>query len=155
MSAIYHSSAGATLTLTHEWKQGIAGQSIRQGGYYVRIFEGPGRIPVVLGEEIPAESDIRVPYPEILSFLAAEIIAKAFPQRLDKGSEEPAVLWIEHRPESPIAQYWRVDFSAYTPFVGRWDGSEQMRIGTANYVPITPDMVQSLLNLPQNDVHTS
>lgn len=82
----------------------------------IEVYEEEGRPPVLLCTELPENTNTSIT--NMAEYLAAEVVTRVLPQRLDVIGEEP-FLWIEHYPYDPILHdgptYDRVTFATLRP----------------------------------------
>jgi len=113
----------------------------------IRIYEKPADTPVIIATELPDNPNTSVT--NMAEYLAAEIIAKHFPQRFE---EERPVTWIEHYPPIEVRgkrgkkdEYSVVEFSSYTPRREYTFGQPRVRIGEPSWRHIDEDDLTRLL----------
>lgn len=107
----------APMAKVYDYIHWYRGHAASIGRCRIRIYERLGDVPIVIVSELAESANTSVT--NLAEYLAAEIIAKHFPQRFE---EEIPVVWIEHYPASEAylqfnesAEYSLVDFDSYTP----------------------------------------
>jgi len=106
------------LPKTADYRYDYRGFWQSEGFCRIRVFEAPGRTPVIVATELPDNPGTSIT--NLVEYLAPEIIAKHFPHRFE---EEEPVVWIEHYPPREDRRrgvrgrpdYDRVLYSSWTP----------------------------------------
>jgi hypothetical protein len=129
-------------------------------GYYgseavcrIRVYEQEGKVPVVIASELLENTGTSIT--NMAEFLAAEIIAKHFPQRFE---EELPVHWVEHyeperrgKREATDREYDLVTFATWTPKVEYRHGRQRVKLGTPDWHPSTKEAVEQLIEQPLDE----
>jgi len=135
------------LTKTHDYLYEYRGYQGCTSSCRIQIFGRPGVVPIVIATELPSNHGTSVT--NMAEYLAAEIIAKHFPQRFE---EEVPVCWIEHYP--PIQAYGRsgktreyslVEFASYRPRLVQRFGGPRLSIGEPNWRYLEEQEVERIL----------
>jgi hypothetical protein len=115
----------------------------------LRIFEKPGRVPVVVVTELSLGAGPRLA--KVEPYLAAEVLARHFPDRFELP--EP-VHWVEHRERGEwelrrnVPEFYLVEFASYTPRLETRGARTQRRIGRARWTRVARDAVEEMIGQP-------
>ena len=119
----------------------------------VRVYERPDAVPVVICTELPENTGTSVT--NMAEFLAAEIIAKHFPQRFE---QETPVSWVEHYPPIEVKgrkarteEFDLVTFSTWTPKTEYRHGGMRVKLGTPEWKHSSKEHVEQLIGQPVDD----
>jgi hypothetical protein len=114
---------------THDYIHEYLGYHLPGGRCRIRVYQGAGRIPVIVASELPDNPNTSIT--NMAEYLAPEILIKHFPERLEE--DEPAI-WIEHYapPEHKGRRgkpdFSRVRFANWTPRVEiKWNAGKLVR----------------------------
>ncbi len=116
----------------------------------IRVFEVRDRPPVIVATEIPENESTSIT--NLAEYLAAEVIARYFPQRFD--DPEP-VVWLEHYaratggclPPRPagMSDVDRVTFSRWTPRPLVSQGVRRVQLGEPAWAPVSVEELERLI----------
>jgi hypothetical protein len=144
----------APLQLTADYRYAYRGYHTDGGVCRVRIFAGAAggeaRMPVVLVSELAENTNTSVT--NMAEYLAAEIIARHFPQQFE--AKGPAVQWVEHYPRTPaerqrgMPEYALVAFASYRPRRVARFGQDRVAIGRPSWRWADRTTVEQLLGQP-------
>lgn len=116
---------------------------------YVPDETEEGYKPVIICTEGPDNQNTSIM--NMAEFLAAEVVARHFPEALDSTEQEP-VIWLEHyerpaRPYQPVPrhEYKRVIFAGYTPRPVFLGGQHRPKLGNPRWQDLTESQVRMLI----------
>jgi hypothetical protein len=148
------------LELTHDVRYAYMGLWTPGGVCRIRIFEAPGRTPVIIASELPENHNTSIT--NMAEYLAAEIIARHFPARFE---EDEPVVWIEHYPSIEVkgrhtkVEYSRVRFASWTPRVEtKWLGGHlkrRIKLGEPEWDYLPEHEVEQLVGQPLTQSRSS
>lgn len=144
------------LPKTADYRYDYRGFWQSEGFCRIRVFEAPGRSPVIIATELPNNPGTSIT--NLVEYLAPEIIAKHVPHRFEAA--EP-VVWIEHYPprEDPRRgtrgkpDYDRVFFSSWTPRTEYLHGKLRVRFVEPDWRHMLFDEVEQLIGAEEMDVN--
>lgn len=130
---------------THDYELSYRGYWSDGGVCRIRIYECLGHPPVVVASELDDNTNTSVT--NMAEYLAAEVIARHFPERFEH--DEPLV-WIEHYARTPeerrreIPEYALVEFENFTPRTRWLGGKQRVHIGQPSWHHIDAATVEQL-----------
>ena len=135
------------IRLTHDRTRAF-GSWANGGTCRIRIFESPGRPPVVVCSGV--ESSPGTSVCSVAEFLAAAVVGKYFPSRFD---EPDPVIWIEHHPccadrrrrGAARLDVARVTFASWKPVIVKDNRNWRAKLGEPTWTPISPDELHALI----------
>ncbi len=135
------------LSKTHDYPFAYRGYYDPGGVMRVRIFAGEERPPLILARQLPGTASTAVS--NLIEYLAAEIAARHFPDRLEE-LEEPPFLWVEEmrRREPAITaapRFLAATFASYTPRIVQLGAFERVRLGRPTVRPIPEEALARLI----------
>lgn len=127
---------------THDYRHSFRGFHTAGAICRVRVFEPPGRAPVIMVTELPENRNTSVT--NLAEYLAAELLERHFPERV--GLPEP-VVWIEHYPPrgKDGDDFDRVEFADWRPRNERFNNRWRRRVGEPEWRRLTPAQVSALI----------
>ena len=132
--------------LTHDYRHTYVGYWSRDGICRIRIFAAPDAVPVVVATEVAENPGTSIT--NMAEELAAEVIARHFPERFE---EETPVIWLEHYPRTPeqrrrgLPAFSQAEFSSFTPRVEYLGGIKRIRIGSPTWRHMDEADVEELI----------
>jgi hypothetical protein len=118
------------------------------GSYRIRVFDVPGRAPVVVCSQIEHRPGWCIS--AVVESLAATVIGRYLPQRLE---EDEPVVWLEHYPAdegrrrrgAARLDVSRVTFAHWRPTIGTLTGVERPQIGAPAWTPLSSEQLSELV----------
>jgi hypothetical protein len=118
------------------------------GTCHVRIFESPGRPPVIVCSQLECTPGASIC--SVAEYLAASVIGRYCPGRLEDPT--PAI-WIEHHPVSEDRRRrragrldaMRVTFASWKPTVLHEPDGWRTKLGDPSWTPISSDELRMLI----------
>jgi len=139
------------MNLTHDDAHHYRGLWDEGGVCRVRIFQAPDATPVIVCTELPENTNTSVT--NMMEYLAAELIAKHFPDRFDYP--EPAIVVEHYPPPAPGADgprrrhacgdFDRVTFASWAPRRVYERGVERVKLGEPSWSPLSIEEVVALV----------
>jgi hypothetical protein len=120
----------------------------------IRIFEADSKTPVVVCSELDENTNTSTT--NMVEYLAAEVIARHFPHRLE---ELEPVIWLEHYPArrderrqvKGRSDFDRVVFASWAPRVEWLGGVQRRRLGDPEWRPMPLHEVAALIGEDELD----
>jgi len=134
------------LVKTHDERYEYMGYWRFSGVCRLRIYEGADQVPVVVASELPDNEGTSIT--NLAEYLAAQVIARYFPQRFEAND---VVRWIEHYPRSPeerrrgLPEFSRVEFASTAPHITYLGGIKRITLGHPTWTYLEPEAVITLL----------
>ncbi len=108
----------------------------RDGVCRIRIFAAPDEVPVVVATEL--EDNTGPSITNFCEYIAAEVIARHFPERFEA---EIPLIWVEEYPRTPeqrsrgMPAFSQAEFSSFTPRMERLGEDHPDPHRSANLAP--------------------
>ena len=134
---------------TQDYLHAYRGISNGVGRCRVCVYEEEGREPVVVVTALRSDPDVSIS--SVAPYLAAEVIARHFPDRLQN---DLPVRWFEHYERSGwelkrlLPEFFQVEFSSYIPHADDVFGMKRLRIGTPQWTRIPREVIEDLIEQP-------
>lgn len=132
--------------LVHDELFTYAGYWTRDAVCRIQIFAAPDEVPVVVATEL--EENTGTSITNVCEYLAAEVIARHFPERFE--AEDP-IIWIERYPRTPaerrqgLPTFSQAEFSSFTPRVEYLGTIKRIRIGQPTWRHVEETEVEELI----------
>jgi hypothetical protein len=134
---------------TQDYLHAYRGISGGAGRCRVCVYEEEGRDPVVVVTAL--RSDPEVSISSVAPYLAAEVIARHFPDRLQK---DLLLRWFEHYERSQwelkrlLPEFFQVEFSSYRPYPSDDPDGSRLRIGRPQWTRVPRETIEDLIEQP-------
>jgi hypothetical protein len=141
----------APMELTADYRYQYRGLNSDGGVCHLRVYQAPGRTPVVVATELPDNPNSSVT--NAAEYLAADVVARHFPARFD---EDEPVIWVEHYPVRPGAreEFDRVSFARNVPKPERVGGVWRRTLGEPEWRPLGREALERLIGQRFPDIPT-
>lgn len=136
---------------THDFIMSYRGFWQTGGRCRIRIYEEPGRVPVVICSQLPDSENTSVT--NLAEYLAAEVVEEYLP---DLPNMDPPLIWVQHYPPDTVPaavgeMLNLVTFASYEPTMKRTNRpglAQRIALGEASWEETSRRSVQSLIGQP-------
>lgn len=149
---IEHEPHPQPMDLTHDLVHDYAGFHNVPSSCRVRIYQQPGRTPVIIATELDSNSGTAIT--NLAEQLCAEVLRAYLPDRFE---EDEPVIWVEHYRRTPdeLRRRWpefaHVTFQSNAPRRVARAGRDRLQLGRPEWTHLPRAVVEALVGQPVPD----